>query len=218
MRPLTTLRRFSIVKSMCCGWHSLAGPAPIRTLWWKSGGGARICRDSMSEIVSRGEFARRAGRTPAVINRWIERNQLSGSALAADGRIVVEEAERQLAATLDPRRGRPPGLTHADAGRGGAAGRDRRLLKEIADIRLARERLVLAEAERAAVIARSELVNAAAAERAWRRAMAELIAALEEFVVGLPATLGLGNAEAEVARREWREFRQRRAQQVVIER
>lgn len=169
----------------------------------------------MVEVISRGEFAARAGRSPSAVNRWVERGQLSGAALTADGRIVVDEAEAQLARSLNPWRGRPPGLTLADAGRGGAAGDERRLLREIADVRLQRERLALAEAERAAAIARSELVNAAAADFAWRRAMAELIAALEEFVIGLPAKLGLGNAEAEVARLEWWAFQQRRAQQAA---
>ena len=87
------------------------------------------------------------------------------------------------------------------------------MLKEIADVRLQRERLALAEAERAAAIARAELVNAAAAECAWRQAMAALMVALEEFVIGLPAKLGLGNGAAEVARREWGAFQQRQAQQ-----
>ena len=142
---------------------------------------------------------------------------MSGAALLPDGRIVVDEAEAQLARTLNPWRGRPPGLTFADAGRGAAAPAwdDRRLLKELGDVRLARERLVLAEVERAAAIARSELVNAAAAADAWRQAIEELMVSLEEFVVSLPATLGLGNGAADVTRREWCAFLHRHAQQAA---
>ena len=93
------------------------------------------------------------------------------------------------------------------------AGDERRLLREIADIRLQRERLVLAEAERAAAIARSELVNAAAAAGAWRQAIEELMVSLEQFVVALPAALGLGGNAAEVAQLEWDAFLRRHAQQ-----
>ena len=129
---------------------------------------------------------------------------MSGAALLPDGRIVVDEAEAQLARTLNPWRGRPPGLTFADAGRGAAApaGDDRQLLREIADVRLQRERLALAEAERAAAFARAELVNAAAAAGAWRQAMAGADGgSLRNLSSGLPAKLGLGNGAADVARR-----------------
>ena len=83
---------------------------------------ARLCHAAMSEVVTRGEFAARAGRSPSAVNRWVERGQLSGAALTADGRIVVDEAEAQLARSLNPWRGRPPGLTLADAGRCCASG------------------------------------------------------------------------------------------------
>ena len=63
---------------------------------------ARLCRAAMIEVISRGEFAARAGRSPSAVNRWVERGQLSGAALTADGRIVVDEAEAQLARDPQP--------------------------------------------------------------------------------------------------------------------
>ncbi|HEY3909472.1 MAG TPA: hypothetical protein VGM07_06235 [Stellaceae bacterium] len=167
----------------------------------------------MNETITKGEFAQRAGRSPSAVSKWIAFGKIWGPAMTPDGRIVVEEAERQLAQSLAPC-GRPPGLTLSDAQRGRDAPEGaRRLLREIADVRLQREKLALIEAERAAAAARAELVRAAESWRAWRAEMDALEVAIGEFVVELPAKLGLGSAAAELARREWHVFQRRRAEQ-----
>lgn len=59
----------------------------------------------MRTIVSKGEFARRAARSPACVTKWIATGKISPDALIGDGRhaqIWLERAMSDLSATLDP--------------------------------------------------------------------------------------------------------------------
>lgn len=161
----------------------------------------------MSEIVTKSEFAKRVGKLPSAVSNWIARGKLSGSALTADGRIVVDEALRQLDMTVDPGRGAPPPAMRpaADAAQPEPG--------SLAALRIRRETLAIEQAERQAAIERGELVQSDAVARQWSGELEELLAAVELLFIELPAKLGLGTREAvETARREWREFRRRRAE------
>lgn len=162
----------------------------------------------MSEMLSKSEFAARLGKRPSAVSNWIARGKLAGAALMADGRIVVDEALRQLSITVDPGRGAPP---PAERQAPDAAAPEP---GSLAALRIRRETLAIERAERNAAIERGELVRADEVSRAWATELAELLAAIELFVVELPPKLGLEAREAvEAARRAWREFRQRRAEQ-----
>lgn len=158
----------------------------------------------MSEAISKSAYAIRHGVAPSAVSNWIARRKLSGAALTADGRIVVEEADRQLDLTIDPARGRP---SPPPRGRGDD-GKD-----TLAALRIERETLALEAGRRAAALDAGELVNAAAAAKAWATELDDLLAAVELFVTDLPPKLGLGREAVDLVRREWRDFRRRRAQQ-----
>jgi len=55
----------------------------------------------MLEIMTKIQFARHVGVKRSTVSSWIARRKLSGAALTADGRILVDEATRQLASRLD---------------------------------------------------------------------------------------------------------------------
>lgn len=163
----------------------------------------------MSEIISKGAFAIRVGKMPSAVSNWIARGKLGGAALTADGRVVVDEALRQLGLSVDSGRGRPstgdlipaPALPERDEPR------------SLAKVRLERETLQLEAQQRAAAIERGELVRADEVSRRWSAELDELLLSIEQFVVDLPGKLGLGRDAVDIARREWREFRRRRAEQ-----
>lgn len=59
----------------------------------------------MKTIVTKQEFAQRKGRAPSAISNWIAAGKISKAALVGDGvraRIWVEQAEADLAVSLDP--------------------------------------------------------------------------------------------------------------------
>lgn len=59
----------------------------------------------MKTIVSKGEFARLKQRGPSAVSNWIAHGKISAAALIGKGnaaKIWVEQAERDLAASLDP--------------------------------------------------------------------------------------------------------------------
>jgi len=58
----------------------------------------------MALVLSKSAFAARRGVGSSAVANWIARDRLTGAALTADGRINVEEAERQLGVTLDASR------------------------------------------------------------------------------------------------------------------
>lgn len=159
----------------------------------------------MPDVISKSAFAVRRGVAPSAVANWIARGKLTGAALTADGQINVEEAERQLGETIDPGRGSHAATPRQEAGNDTAA--------PLAKVRLAREELALAEAQRKAAVEAGELVRADEAKRAWAKELDDLVSAVELFVTELPIKLGLGREAVDIARREWREFRRRRADQ-----
>lgn len=174
----------------------------------------------MSEVISKGAFAIRLGKMPSAVSNWIARGKLAGAALTADGRISVEEALRQLRLNVDPGIGRPSTGDLSTAAMPAAppaapemSSSEPAGQQTLAQLRLARERLSLEAQERAAAIERGELVRAAEASRAWAAELEDLVIAVEQFVIDLPTKLGLGREAVDTARREWREFRRRRAEQ-----
>lgn len=59
----------------------------------------------MKTVVSKGEFAKRKGRGPSAVSNWIAAGKITAAALVGSGnaaKIWVEQAERDLAASLDP--------------------------------------------------------------------------------------------------------------------
>lgn len=59
----------------------------------------------MKTLVSKGEFARLKQRGPSAVSNWIAAGQITRASLVGDGhraKIWVEQAERDLAASLDP--------------------------------------------------------------------------------------------------------------------
>ena len=59
----------------------------------------------MKTVVSKGEFARLKQRGPSAVSNWIKDGKISPAALIGKGnaaKIWVEQAERDLAASLDP--------------------------------------------------------------------------------------------------------------------
>lgn len=150
-------------------------------------------------LMSKSEFAARRGVQPSAVSNWIATGRLTSEALVGTGRyaqIDVAEAERQLAATLDPAQqlGRPaPALTPAavptqpaelplrgngDAERYAAARADQ------AEMAAERERRrLLAE--------QGHYTEAEAARAAWSRQVAGLVAALEQWMPRLAETVAL---------------------------
>lgn len=59
----------------------------------------------MKTVVSKGEFARLKQRGPSAVSNWIKDGKISAAALIGTGnaaKVWVEQAERDLAASLDP--------------------------------------------------------------------------------------------------------------------
>lgn len=166
------------------------------------------------EILSKGQFAIRCGKMPSAVSNWIARGKIAGAALTADGRIVVDEALRQLGQTVDPGNGRPSIADLASPPPPTAFSRADPV-ESLAKVRLARETLALEAQQRAAAIERGELMRVDEASRAWAAELEDLLLATEQFIIDLPAKFGLGREAAETARHAWREFRRRRVEQLA---
>jgi hypothetical protein len=171
-------------------------------------------------ILSKSAFAVHRGVGTGAVSNWIARGKLSGAALTGDGRINVEEADRQLGITVDPGRGAPPA---PDAAPPGPEADD--VTTSLARVRLQGETLRVAaqerqkaREEREEALERGELLPAAEARRIWNAELDALLADIELFVLELPVKLGQGREGIDIARREWREFRRRRAGQAEVAR
>ena len=172
----------------------------------------------MPDVMTKSAFAAHRGVMTSAVSNWIARGKLSGPALTADGRIAVEEAERQLGRTVDPGRGAPPAPTATPRPVAGTEANEQ--VEQLADLRLRSEKLKLEKQERAAeeeklaaAQRRGELMHVDEARRIWAAELDELLAAVEVFVVELPTALGLGRDAVDTARRAWRDFRRRRSEQ-----
>ena len=168
----------------------------------------------MAELISKSAFAVRRGVAASAVSNWIARGKLTGAALTADGDINVEEAERQLGQTVDPGRGAPRPAPSPEPTRAAIPSEPTdAAAASLAAIRLRSEGLKLEAQERQAGLERGELARVDEMKRAWAAELDDLLAATEWFVTELPIKLGLGRDGVDAARREWREFRRRRADQ-----
>jgi hypothetical protein len=171
----------------------------------------------MPLILSKAAFAARHGRGASTISNWIARGKLSGAALTADSRINVEEAERQLGLTLD--QSRSEGAL--------AAATERRLIEDqprgsdkAAADPTTREQLLEVELTRKRRQLRLEqgiYVLAEQVRKERRQALAQMIAAIDNWIPELVAILGLGREELVRAKAEWRHFRQRQEEQTTAD-
>lgn len=164
---------------------------------------------SPGEVISKGAYASRIGKRPSAVSNYIARGKLSGAALTADGRIAVAEADRQLALTLDPGRGRP--IQVIDTTSAGAlvreespAARRARAVAEMAELDLEQRRRRLAEAAGYYVAAEQVRANRG-------RALAQLLAAVDNWLPEVAAELALSRDELAAMRASWRRFRARQA-------
>src|SRR4051794_346179 len=73
-----------------------------RTLQFSNRESVFILKSSKRTGISKAAYARHRGVRPCTLSNWIKRNKIGGAALLPDGRIVVAEADRQLASTVDP--------------------------------------------------------------------------------------------------------------------
>jgi hypothetical protein len=171
----------------------------------------------MSEIITKGEYARRRGVSDQCVSMWIARRQLTTPALKADGTVDVALADEQLRERLDPARSSTcfgqPDLDDAgpQAARSDLLDRERRQRIEEREIRLARLR-------REELAARGVYVRAADVRRSHNQMLAQLIAAMDQFVIGdLPTRFGFTNELRAEIRKEWRAFRERQAEHYASE-
>ncbi len=160
----------------------------------------------MPEIVSKSAYAKRHGKAASAVSNWISRGKLWGAALTADGRINADEADRQLAMSIDPitRPTAPPKLVLAS---------EEDENETLVSLRIREKRLEISRRERADAIERGDLVSAEAIARRYAAELSDFIAAVEQFVMDLPAQLGLGREGLATVRAAWRAFRQRQADQ-----
>lgn len=177
------------------------------------------------EVISKGEFAARLGRSAGAISQWIAAGKLSGAALVGEGRrakINVTAAMAQLGAGLDlgqqlaqPR----PVIAANGVRRGAAADAPARLLAARAD----REEIALVLDRAKAEAAAGRWVDAAEVEAAWAAEMTALINATETWLVSDAAAASItaaagGAGLREVAtmlRRGYRDLRARLAEQAA---
>lgn len=160
-------------------------------------------------ILSKSAFATRRGIGVSAVSNWIERKRISGEALTADGRINVDEAERQLGVKLDTVRseGARSAVRLPDDGTDFA---EPSLREQILAVELEQKRRRL-EAEKG-VYVRADQVRA---ERG--RALGQMMAAIDNWLPDVAAELGL-NAEALAdMRASWRRFRARQADALTAE-
>jgi hypothetical protein len=155
-------------------------------------------------VVTKGEYARLKGRSPAAVSNWIKEGKITPSALEGKGnraRVWVEQADADLARGLDPaQQAAQPAPAVAPIGVPGEQPAEPYLVRAskraaevaAADEDLSRRRKADADkAEYAAEKARRELavaegrwIDAAAAQQEWGRELAKLVGDVETFIAG----------------------------------
>lgn len=157
----------------------------------------------MQTVVSKGEFAKIKRRGPSAVSNWIAAGKISAAALIGKGnsaKIWVEQAEADLAASLDPSQQAaqfapvlPGRVADFDQGLQPSAGAELPLFRSVAaDRELDLARRAKADADRAehdAEAARRKLlvdegryVLAEDAAREWGRELARLMSEIETFM------------------------------------
>jgi hypothetical protein len=163
-------------------------------------------------LISKSAFAARRGVSVSAVSKWIERGRISGPALMADGRIDVAEAERQLTARLDHAKSgaaRVAAWRAADPDALPSVG-EQSVREQILAVDLEQKRRRL-DAEKGVYI-RADQVRA---ERG--RALAQMVAALDNWIPELVAELGLDRDAIAKVRASWRRFRERQADALLAE-
>lgn len=180
----------------------------------------------MTELLTKGEFAKRRGVTPAAVSQWLSTGRLTGSALVGIGRnakIDVAEAERQLGLTLDPgqqmaRGGRPVASGMPPAGGGDAPSNN-----AVERYQLARAINAEIETERARrkeEAERGNYMETAPARDAWSKELSGFIQAVDMWFPDVAELLAAETTQGVVLdakaitvhlRRSWRSFRAKRS-------
>ncbi len=172
----------------------------------------------MSVILSKSAAARHLGVRPNTLSTWIKRRHLSGTALTADGRIDIEEAERQLAARLD--HSRSIGKVAAAAAESLSVEQPGFLpapisaTREMAELKLKQARRLEQREQETDFERLGRYVLRREAERAQTRELQQFLAAVDQR---LPELVDLvkavdGKAAVVAARRWWHGLRRREAE------
>ncbi|RJF81117.1 hypothetical protein D3877_12910 [Azospirillum cavernae] len=172
--------------------------------------------------LSKSEFARHRGVSPAAVSQWISNGRLSGSALIGAGRtakINVEEADRQLGVTLDlgqqmaqqALRPSPPSPPSFRSPEDDHAARYQKARADSAEIDAERAR-------RRDQAERGLYLETDAARAAWAKELGGLLTAMDQWISDLAPALAATPSRdpkelAVLLRQRWREFRQQQADQ-----
>jgi hypothetical protein len=157
-------------------------------------------------ILSKSAFAARRGVSVSAVCKWIERDHLTGTALTADGRINVEEAERQLNERLD--HSRSIGKSSAAAARTlPTAAPLSGPVEAMAAIKLEQAQRALQRDREADLERRGLYVLADKIRREHLRELSQFITTVEQRLPELVMQLGGGKAEITLARHWWRSLR-----------
>ena len=177
----------------------------------------------MKTVVTKGEYARLKGRSPAAVSNWIADGRISAAALIGDGnraRIWVEQADADLARNLDPTQqwsqrapidlrleARPAAIDHGAAYEVRPSSRVDQAAVDDDDIRR-RRRADADKAEHDAEAARrrnavdeGRWMEAAAGQREWARELGRVISDIETFLAST-----LAHSLAEKYGLDWKEL------------
>ncbi len=173
----------------------------------------------VAELVGINEAGRRLGIDPSVVSRQVKSGVIPNRGSAERPLVDIEEARRGRDDNLDPskRRGPTAPLFGAPPPDDPAPARaDDPVKSDTETYQSARARQAAANAAKAEIELaqlRGELMRVDGATQLWATELDDLISAMGQFIIDLPAKLGLGLAAVDIARREWHEFRRRRAEQ-----
>ncbi|MCG5240082.1 hypothetical protein ACIU1J_01885 [Azospirillum doebereinerae] len=175
--------------------------------------------------MSKSDFARHRGVSPAAVSQWISSGRLSGAALVGEGRtakVDVAEADRQLATTLDlgqqmAQQTLRPALPVAAAPLLPRSPED----DHAARYQKARADSAEIDADRARRREQAErglYMETDPARAAWGKELGGLLTAIDQWISDLAPALAAEPSRdpkvlAVVLRRRWREFRQKQADQ-----
>ena len=174
-----------------------------------------------AELVGINEAGRRLGIDPSVVSRQVKSGVIPNRGSAERPLVDIEEARRGRADNLDPSKRRGP--TAPLFGTAAPSSADPALSRADDPVKIDTETYQSARARQAAASAekveielakmKGELVRCDEVSRLWATELDDLISAMGQFIIDLPAKLGLGRDAVDIARREWHEFRSRRAEQ-----
>lgn len=143
----------------------------------------------METIVSKGDFARLKGRTPAAVSQWIANGRITKAALVGEGvraRIKVEQANADLARNLDPveqdKQAQPilPPVMALPTSSGVSA--DDEILRRRRTADAERAEHDAEAARRRNAVDEGRWIDAAAAKREWGRQLAKVYADTDTFL------------------------------------